>query len=605
MSDSAKHSHTEFARKVVQNLLKAVQEAAKEPGSKSFCVAFEGELANVDSHLEKYLDGLGKALSESRIMKLLDTLQNVYQRRSDISKGIFVNQPFLSARFGETNEPSRPNNNAFRSHGFPKLLALGIMLMEIELNVRIEDYRMPDLNSNSQPTVNDEHFAAMNLFRREHLWEEQETFQVVKDVIEMCLVPDRFNPLLNDEKGLRDALKKNIVNSLHALYMPTWGDPETSLIRPARFNHSAISLLRTDESQPRPVSSPVLSVSPQLKPESPEHRFLECSSKPHDYLGSPVTSDDWFAKLDDLSFFLRPKQTDVDDTYTPVRIAILDTGVRYDCRSFVEDFKDFEDPSNLECADNTNHGTNAVFLTKRVYKQARIFVARVFNNSQATSRTPVLMAEAIHHAIQMWKADIIIMPSGFSSENIELERAVDEARNAHVLVFAAASNFGNIEHIAFPGRLYAHLRLFCMFSTDPNVRALPHFNPTPSSRARHSFAILGEGIRLAQDINQSLSGTSFATMIGGALAARILDFARQKEIGKRIRQVYRLHTVEGMSAIFEKMVNGTVDNGYHCMAPWKLLRSEVENQGSASERLLQRKYVRETISRALADMHIS
>lgn len=318
-----------------------------------------------------------------------------------------------------------------------------------------------------------------------------------------------------------------------------------------------------------------------------------------------MTSDDWFAKLDDLSFFLRPKQADVDDTYTPVRIAILDTGVRYDCRSFVEDFKDFEDPSNLECADNTNHGTNAVFLTKRVYKQARIFVARVFNNSQATSRTPVLMAEAIHHAIQMWKADIIIMPSGFSSENIELERAVDEARNAHVLVFAAASNFGNIEHIAFPGRLYAHLRLFCMFSTDPNVRALPHFNPTPSSKARHSFAILGEGIRLAQDINQSLSGTSFATMIGGALAARILDFARQKEIGKRIRQVYRLHTVEGMSAIFEKMVNGTVDNGYHCMAPWKLLRSEVENQGSASERLLQRKYVRETISRALADMHIS
>lgn len=86
MSDSAKHSHTEFARKVVQNLLKAVQEAAKEPGSKSFCVAFEGELANVDSHLEKYLDGLGKALSESRIMKLLDTLQNVYQVSCDARK---------------------------------------------------------------------------------------------------------------------------------------------------------------------------------------------------------------------------------------------------------------------------------------------------------------------------------------------------------------------------------------------------------------------------------------------------------------------------------------------------------------------------------------
>jgi hypothetical protein len=43
---------------------------------------------------------------------------------------------------------------------FPKILALGIMLLEIELRIKIEDYRMPeDVDCNGEPNVNADHIA--------------------------------------------------------------------------------------------------------------------------------------------------------------------------------------------------------------------------------------------------------------------------------------------------------------------------------------------------------------------------------------------------------------------------------------------------------------
>lgn len=175
-----------------------------------------------------------------------------------------------------------------------------------------------------------------------------------------------------------------------------------------------------------------------------------------------------------------------------------------------------------------------------------------------------------------------------------MEAAIEEARSAHILIFAAASNYSNFMDIVFPGRLYIDLKLFCMFSTDASVRASPNFNPSVLKDARYSFAILGENIGRPL-LDGPCSGTSFATMIGAAVAARILDFSRQQDISGKLRLVHKLNTVEGMSAVFFKMVQG-VDNGYHCMAPWKILPPESE---SVSERSSKRAYVCETISRAL------
>ncbi|KIM96504.1 hypothetical protein OIDMADRAFT_170237 [Oidiodendron maius Zn] len=523
-----------------------------------------------------------------------ETVHFMFERRSYTPKGIFVNEPFLSAHFDYHHVVQ---DDAFRTHLFPKILALGIMFLEIELGVNIEKHRITGcLGPNGQPCVNADHIAAIELFNSATLWEEMETFTKFKDVIKACLTPAPFMPYLNDANGLRDAFDKYIVTPLQELYRNAWGDPDTSSIRAIEIttprqamneeNHLSLSSLHSPRAVPiyqSPIDGPT----------------TEWPNSGTSTLG--LSSDVWFQELDKLNFVLRCKPSEEDTLHTPTRIAILDTGVIEDYVESVKAYKDFISKNDDDWQDNTGHGTNAVRLILKVYNAAEIYVGRVFENSKATRNTAALMVQAIRHAKDIWKVDIIVMPSGFESINREMTRAIDETNNARILVFAAASNYGNLREIAFPGRLYMYNKLICMFSTDTNVRCLPNFNPSASSAAMYSFAVLGENIVLPY-VKEPLSGTSFATMIGAALAGRILDFSRQSDNRGRIRSAEVLNTVEGMSAVFAKMAPGGKDNGYDCMAPWKILHHSVD-EDPGKRRKDERAHVCETISRALEDIY--
>lgn len=226
----------------------------------------------------------------------------------------------------------------------------------------------------------------------------------------------------------------------------------------------------------------------------------------------------------------------------------------------------------------------------------------VFDTFKATPDTPRLTVSAVQHATKIWQVDVIIIASGFDAISRDLETGIDEARHAHILIFAAASNYGNVHNIAFPARLYVDLKLFYMFPTDAHVRAHPRFNPSPIAAARHNFAILGDDIGIP-GTEQSLSGTSFAAMIGGAFAARLIDFSRHRDTRGEIRWVERLCTVEGMSAVIRKVA--TMDSVYHCVRPWGLLRPPKDGQEEEPgvKRRADRAYICETMSRCLENMH--
>lgn len=152
-----------------------------------------------------------------------------------------------------------------------------------------------------------------------------------------------------------------------------------------------------------------------------------------------------------------------------------------------------------------------------------------------------------------------------------------------------------------------------MFSTDANARCFPTFNPSPLQQAKYNFAILGQDINSYEGTGKPkvFSGTSFATIIGGALAGSIIDFSRHTDGRKNIRRGQSITTVAGMSAIFAKMA--TEDGRYHCLVPWRLLRSseQDEDDGDGGEvgmdrkarREAERRYICETISRALEGMY--
>lgn len=158
-----------------------------------------------------------------------ETVHFMFESKPQAPKGISINEPFLSASFNKQGRIP-DTDDRFRVHIFPKILALGIMLLEIELGIKIEDYRTAE-ESNCASDVNADHIAAIEVFENRELWEKRDTFGAFKDVIGACLTPNHFIPFSGDVQGIRDAFAKNIVNPLQALYRTAWDNPDTAQVR--------------------------------------------------------------------------------------------------------------------------------------------------------------------------------------------------------------------------------------------------------------------------------------------------------------------------------------------------------------------------------------
>jgi hypothetical protein len=130
-----------------------------------------------------------------------------------------VNEPFLSTSIGSMMITETAVNNNFREHPFPDILALGILLIEIELRLKIEDYFTPDCyDIDGQLTINAKHIAASELYENPVLWEEKETSDGLRDAIKVCLYPDELKVHVNNLKGTREKLWKCIVSPLRLFF---------------------------------------------------------------------------------------------------------------------------------------------------------------------------------------------------------------------------------------------------------------------------------------------------------------------------------------------------------------------------------------------------
>lgn len=114
-----------------------------------------------------------------------------------------------------------------------------------------------------------------------------------------------------------------------------------------------------------------------------------------------VSSTVWFDDLDRLVEVISPGDGDTDEAYEPVRIAILDTGIKPNDRyaRFIKGYKDFVTGDDTVRVDNTGHGTNGVKLIYKVCPNAQVFVARVFENSVAGDETQKYMAQARYRSL--------------------------------------------------------------------------------------------------------------------------------------------------------------------------------------------------------------
>jgi hypothetical protein len=145
---------------------------------------------------------------------------------------LYASKPFFSM---QANVREAQDSAKGRIHKFPKILSLGVMLLEIELDLTIESQRRQEhLRSNGEPNNNTNHTTAHLLFENDQLWADRETYDIHKAVIGECIMAERFESCTNSDEE-RDMLLERIVNPLQKLLKVAWPSLDEGSLGPMKL----------------------------------------------------------------------------------------------------------------------------------------------------------------------------------------------------------------------------------------------------------------------------------------------------------------------------------------------------------------------------------
>jgi Subtilase family len=174
--------------------------------------------------------------------------------------------------------------------------------------------------------------------------------------------------------------------------------------------------------------------------------------------------------------------------------------------------------------------------------------------------------------------DIITLSFGCKTRVDPIYDAIKKACDNKILVFAAASNCGGNDDIAWPASMKDYV--ICVNATDGNGNATG-FTPNALTSG-DNFAVPGSAIlsSWSEALGQSemrMNGTSCAAPIAAGIGAIVLEFirrtrARHPEFGRDADIFSRSKERLGMSKVFHKMVRSETKSrsNYAYIEPWVL-----------------------------------
>jgi hypothetical protein len=162
-----------------------------------------------------------------------------------------------------------------------------------------------------------------------------------------------------------------------------------------------------------------------------------------------------------------------------------------------------------------------------------------------------------------WNIDIIVMSFGVNTGwNEQISDAIKHAAGRSVIMFAAASNYGDEEASrTFPA---TENEVICVHACKGDGAEVG-FSPQPED-GDYNFTTLGVSLPLIWDSEEVFkSGTSFATPIAAAFAANVLEIVTRREI----LPARRIFCGQGMETFF-KLMSKKRHSGYRRLVPWRL-----------------------------------
>ncbi|KLO86455.1 Uncharacterized protein LW93_11231 [Fusarium fujikuroi] len=546
-----------------------------------------------------------------------DNIQFLFEERDRI-QGVYVNEPMLLLRFNEDDTDTSENQVDIMPmamiHDMPKILALGLLLLELETRTSMKSYRDdPDLCPPGAININTDYKIARKLLDPNHpayILPEMAPLSPFRTVLPICIKPGelagRMRENLSSQKRtnvdvsneMRSAIYSEIVVPLEE-WASKYKDRDT-------VNVVYKLLQRRSTAAPRSINTSQQVLS---RTEVQEFAMGDINNETgyfYEYDGSMTDqilndyrkrqlSQQWFENYDSLKGILHSDDAETGSRYERIKIAVLDTGIHLDDYDhhhpfgIIAEYKDFVSKNGSKPEDETGHGSDAVSLLIRTCPNSSLYLARVLKTNNPTRSEVKNVVDAIDWATKN-EVDIITMALGFEEYQPEIAKAIARARSTQILIFSAASNSQNMKRIYFPAK--DHYQVFGIFSTNAGNRESRDLNPSPDER-QHSFAIFGEGIEIAED-KPLLSGSSYSTSIAAGLAGMLLDFSRQETDKEDVPDMSRLRDMEVMTRIFLEMARESSDGKYKCIRPWDLLKS-----GKDIHRAKQREWIRGTIERLL------
>lgn len=303
-----------------------------------------------------------------------DLIQFMKERPGHIvgeQSNLFAWKPYLSVHIDQNDTVSYESSVLDGEiHPFPRIQALGIMLVEIGIGSPL--YKSTDAHSEQSPAAkaNKDLLRAIEYSKNEKLWEDCD-YPSYRSAVNNCLELQTFPAHPDNAEGMRqrrNTLYNKVVFPLEELLRGTqWMNKWTEI---------------------GPLSRPAKHwVDPAL-----QHRLTELATE-----GASLTrtaknvlsksqraAKKWLSRIQWLNNELADLPMVSVDSPSPARIAVLDTGCDDgslfffdpDQASRLREWKDWTEES-VEYQDCHGHGTYLISLVMKLSPGAHIYVARV------------------------------------------------------------------------------------------------------------------------------------------------------------------------------------------------------------------------------------